>query len=77
MGEKREIRGGHIERLIKISEFMEMLGIKGRSTFLIWERTREGFPKRITLSRSTVRFISSEAHRWVREQREKEDEDHG
>jgi predicted DNA-binding transcriptional regulator AlpA len=55
------------ERLITIGEFMALLGVRGRSTFLLYERKwrDQGFPRRIALSPSQPRFRLSEALAFV------------
>lgn len=53
------------ERLIPISELQEMLGLRSRSQFLVWERTMERFPPRITISRTSVRYRASDVRSFL------------
>jgi predicted DNA-binding transcriptional regulator AlpA len=49
------------ERLITITEFMQLLGVRARSTFLNYERKMDGFPERVWLTPEMPRFRLTDA----------------
>lgn len=53
------------DRLIPIQQLQEMLGLRSRSQFLVWERSMPAFPKRIVLSRTSVRYRASDVRRFL------------
>jgi len=59
-------------KLITIADFMTRLGVGGRSTFLAYERTARGFPKRVWLSSTQPRFYDDEVDAFIEALREPE-----
>jgi predicted DNA-binding transcriptional regulator AlpA len=51
--------------LITIDEFMRRLGVRGRSTFLQYERTMPGFPRRVHLTPAQPRFLEDEVDAFI------------
>lgn len=51
-------------KMLRVSEVMELVGIRSRTTLHAWER-RENFPKRRRLSAGVVAWDSREVERWL------------